>query len=78
MKKCKERKIKPHPARFPFELPEFFIKYLTNEGELVIDPFAGSNVTGEASEKLNRKWIGIELNYEYIVGSKFRFNVLEK
>lgn len=78
MKKCKEGKIKPHPARFPFELPEFFIKYLTNEGELVIDPFAGSNVTGEASEKLNRKWIGIELNYEYIVGSKFRFNALEK
>lgn len=78
MKKCKEEKIKPHPARFPLELPEFFIKYLTNEDELVIDPFAGSNVTGEASEKLNRKWIGIELNYEYIVGSKFRFNIPEK
>jgi site-specific DNA-methyltransferase (cytosine-N4-specific) len=78
IKKCKEEKIKPHPARFPLELPEFFIKYLTNEKELVIDPFAGSNVTGEASEKLNRKWIGIELNYEYIVGSKFRFNILEK
>jgi site-specific DNA-methyltransferase (cytosine-N4-specific) len=75
MKKCKEEKIKPHPARFPLELPEFFIKYLTNEGELVIDPFSGSNVTGEASEKSNRKWIGIELNYEYIVGSKFRFNI---
>jgi site-specific DNA-methyltransferase (cytosine-N4-specific) len=75
IKKCKEEKIKPHPARFPVELPEFFIKYLTNENEMVIDPFAGSNVTGEASEKKNRKWIGIELNYEYIVGSKFRFNI---
>ncbi|MHB9294647.1 hypothetical protein PilKf_00371 [Pillotina sp. SPG140] len=75
MKKCKEAKIKPHPARFPIELPNFFIKYLTKEGELVIDPFAGSNVTGEASEKLNRKWIGIELNYEYIVGSKYRFDI---
>jgi site-specific DNA-methyltransferase (cytosine-N4-specific) len=74
MKKCKEAKIKPHPARFPIELPDFFIKYLTNEGDLVIDPFAGSNVTGEASEKLNRKWIAIEHNYEYIVGSKFRFS----
>jgi site-specific DNA-methyltransferase (cytosine-N4-specific) len=74
MKKCKEAKIKPHPARFPIELPDFFIRYLTNRDELVIDPFAGSNVTGEASEKLDRKWIGIELNYEYIVGSKFRFN----
>jgi site-specific DNA-methyltransferase (cytosine-N4-specific) len=78
MKKCKEERIKPHPARFPLELPEFFIKYLTNEEELVIDPFAGSNVTGEASEKLNRKWIGIELNYEYIAGSKFRFKLVEK
>ena len=75
LKKCKEAKIKPHPARFPVELPDFFIKYLTNENELVIDPFAGSNVTGEASEKLNRKWIAIENNYEYIVGSKFRFNI---
>ena len=75
LKKCKEAKIKPHPARFPIELPDFFIKYLTNENELVIDPFAGSNVTGEASEKLNRKWVAIEHNYEYIVGSKFRFNI---
>ena len=74
MKKCKEAKIKPHPARFPNELPNFFIKYLTNEGETVIDPFAGSNVTGEECEKLNRKWIGIEQNSEYIPGSKFRFN----
>jgi len=74
LKECKNAKLKPHPARFPNELPNFFIKYLTNEGELVIDPFAGSNVTGEESEKLNRKWIGIELNSEYILGSKFRFN----
>jgi site-specific DNA-methyltransferase (cytosine-N4-specific) len=75
MRKCKDAKIKPHPARFPNELPNFFIRYLTNENELVIDPFAGSNVTGEESEKLNRKWIGIELNSEYILGSKFRFNI---
>jgi len=75
LNKCKESKIKPHPARFPVELPEFFIKYLTNENEIVLDPFAGSNVTGEASEKLNRKWIAIENNFEYIIGSKFRFNV---
>ena len=75
LRKCKETKIKPHPARFPVELPDFFIKYLTSENELVIDPFAGSNVTGEACEKLNRKWLAIELNYEYIVGSKFRFKI---
>jgi len=73
IKQCKENNIKPHPARFPIELPEFFIKYLTNENEMVIDPFAGSNVTGEACERLNRRWIGIELNYEYIAGSKARF-----
>jgi len=72
--RCKEAKIKPHPARFPVDLPEFFIKYLTNQGELVLDPFAGSNTTGEACEKLDREWIGIEMNYEYVSGSRFRFD----
>jgi site-specific DNA-methyltransferase (cytosine-N4-specific) len=70
---CRAHGIKPHPARFPRELPQFFIKLLTDPGDLVIDPFAGSNVTGEAAEALGRKWIGIELNEEYVKGSRFRF-----
>ncbi|MFZ3059220.1 MAG: site-specific DNA-methyltransferase [Candidatus Methanoperedens sp.] len=73
LSRCKEQEVKPHPARFPIELPDFFIKFLTKENDIILDPFAGSNVTGEAGERLNRKWIAIELNYEYVVGSKFRF-----
>jgi site-specific DNA-methyltransferase (cytosine-N4-specific) len=70
---CQQNSIQPHPARFPIELPEFFIKYLTKEGDLILDPFAGSNVTGEAAERNNRDWLGIELDYTYVAGSRFRF-----
>lgn len=73
LRRCRENSVKPHPARFPAALPNFFIKLLTNEGDLVLDPFAGSNVTGETAEKLNRKWLAIEMIEDYIKGSKFRF-----
>ncbi|MEM2146097.1 MAG: site-specific DNA-methyltransferase, partial [Candidatus Jordarchaeaceae archaeon] len=70
---CKKFGIAPHPARFPIELAMFFIEFLTEEGDLVLDPFAGSNTTGEAAEKLNRRWLSIEKNEEYVKGSKLRF-----
>jgi DNA modification methylase len=70
---CKENGIKPHPARYPAELPEFFIKFLTDTNDIVLDPFCGSNVTGIAAEENKRRWIGIELIDEYLEGSKFRF-----
>jgi site-specific DNA-methyltransferase (cytosine-N4-specific) len=54
-------------------LPEFFIKFLTDPGDLVVDPFAGSNVTGEVAEGLERYWLAFELVEEYLEGSKFRF-----
>jgi DNA modification methylase len=73
LRRCKEAGIKPHPARFPQALPEFFIKFLTDPQDIVLDPFAGSNVSGFAAEKLNRQWISIELSPDYVVGSKFRF-----
>jgi DNA modification methylase len=73
-KLCREAKIAVHPARFPAKLPEFFIKFLTDPGDLVIDPFAGSNVTGEVCERLKRRWIGIEIVEEYLRGSRFRFH----
>lgn len=71
---CRESGIKPHPARYPAGLPEFFIKMLTDQGDLVVDPFAGSNVTGEVCERLNRKWIAVEIGEDYLKGSQFRFN----
>lgn len=70
---CKKLGIKPHPARYPTALPEFFIKFLTDEGDVVLDPFAGSNSTGEASENLRRRWLAFELDKEYLDGSKLRF-----
>lgn len=71
--RCKEASIKIHPARFPTALPDFFIKLLTDEGDLVVDPFAGSNTAGMVAERLGRRWIGIELLEEYLEASKFRF-----
>lgn len=73
-KYCKENGLEPHPARMPEALPEFFIKFLTEEGDLVLDPFGGSNTTGCVAERLNRKWISVEPNSDYIDGSKGRFS----
>lgn len=70
---CREHGLKPNPARFPHGLPEFFIKFLTDPGDLVVDPFAGSNVTGEVAERLGRHWLAFEIIEEYLEGSKFRF-----
>jgi DNA modification methylase len=70
---CREHKIKPHPARMPIGLAEFFIKFLTDENDLVIDPFSGSNTTGAAAEGLKRKWVSVEARDEYILASKSRF-----
>jgi DNA modification methylase len=72
-KRCKEAGIKPHPARFPEALPMFAINLCTEPGDLVLDPFAGSNVTGKVAEDLQRRWIAIELEETYLRGSQFRF-----
>lgn len=73
LKKCKDKGITIHPARMPKQIPEFFIKFLTQEGDIVLDCFAGSNTTGAVAESLNRQWISIEVDKEYYMGSKYRF-----
>lgn len=70
---CREHDLKPHPARFPSELPEFFVRMLTDKKDLVVDPFAGSCVTGEVCERLGRRWICIELEKDYLRGAVGRF-----
>lgn len=70
---CKKCGIKGHPARFPRALPEFFIKFLTDEEDLVVDIFGGSNTTGMTAEELKRRWISFELSQEYVASSSFRF-----
>jgi site-specific DNA-methyltransferase (cytosine-N4-specific) len=72
-KRCNESGMKIHPARFPAALPEFFTNLLTDEGDLVVDPFAGSNTTGAAAERMGRRWVAMELLEEYLEASKFRF-----
>lgn len=71
---CKDRDIKPHPARFPAEIPEFFVRMLTDEGDFVLDPFGGSCMTGEVCERLGRRWTCVELIREYLDGARGRFS----
>ena len=70
---CKERGISPHPARMPMGLAAFFIEFLTEPGDLVLDPFAGSNTTGYIAARLDRKWIAIDVEEKYVEQSKIRF-----
>lgn len=71
---CKLLGVSGHPARFPSKLPEFFIQFLTEEDDLVLDIFAGSNTTGAAAEQLNRHWIAFEQEHKYLAASVFRFS----
>lgn len=68
-----ENEIK-HPAPFNRELPDFFIKFLTDEDDVVLDPFSGIGTTGVCCVKTNRNYIGFDLNEKYIEYSKERIN----
>jgi len=70
---CHKAGIRPHPARFPAKLPKFFTEFLTKKGDILLDPFGGSNVTGEVAESLERRWLCFERVKEYLDGSRFRF-----
>jgi DNA modification methylase len=70
---CKDQSITVHPARFPADLPEFFVRMLTDTGDVVVDPFAGSCVTGQVCERLERSWTCVELEEEYLKGALGRF-----
>jgi len=84
LKACRELEemgydIDPHPARFPRDIPEFFIQFLTEnppyDGKepIILDIFAGSNLTGKSAANLGRKWLAFEIQEQYIQTSKFRF-----
>ncbi|RJQ46442.1 MAG: site-specific DNA-methyltransferase [Gammaproteobacteria bacterium] len=70
---CRANNLPVHPARFPSRIPEYFIRMLTDERDLVVDPFGGSCVTGEVAESLNRKWVCCELDEDYLKGAMARF-----
>lgn len=70
---CRDNGLEQHPARMPENLARFFISFLTEESDLVFDPFAGSNTTGSVAEKLGRRWLSIEMNEGYVSSSVARF-----
>jgi site-specific DNA-methyltransferase (cytosine-N4-specific) len=72
-RRCRAAGLPIHPARFPGPVPEFFIQFLTEPKQLVLDPFAGSNVTGYVAETLDRRWLSVEINADYVEGSRLRF-----
>lgn len=72
-RRCRQEKISLHPARMQAGLVSFFIQFLTDEKDLILDPFSGSNTTGYVSEKLKRKWISVEIDEEYAYNSAIRF-----
>jgi len=73
MRGCKTVGVKGHPARFPAKLPEFFVRFLTKPGDLVVDIFAGSNTTGSVAECEGRKWLAFDERVDYLAASSFRF-----
>lgn len=73
LKSCRTHGIKPHPARFPHGLPDFFVRFLTEPDDIVLDPFAGSVVTGDVCEALARRWLAIEIQEDYLKASQYRF-----
>lgn len=70
----KETKSKWGHSGFPTELPETCMLLSTNAGDTVLDPFMGSGTTGVACKKLNRNFIGIDINPSYVELSKNRID----
>jgi site-specific DNA-methyltransferase (cytosine-N4-specific) len=73
LRACRAAGIPAHPARFLPDIPDFFIRFLTEPRQLVLDPFAGSNVTGQVAEALGRSWVSVEIDATYVEGSRLRF-----
>ncbi len=73
LRECRKRGLTPHPARMPVGLAAFFIKFLTTPGDLVLDPFCGSNTTGFAAECLGRRWVSIDIRKDFSRQSAIRF-----
>ncbi len=75
---CRANNIEPHPARMPKDIPEFFIRMLTDKRDLVLDPYCGSNTTGQTAEELERYWLGIDAQKDYLDGSVGRFDKVKR
>lgn len=72
-RKCREEGKTPHPARMHPGLVSFFMQFLTDSNDFILDPFAGSNTAGYIAEKLKRRWMAIEIDEDYACDSMIRF-----
>lgn len=70
---CRRLGVPIHPARMQSEVADFFVRFLSDPGDLVFDPFAGSNTTGAAAERHGRRWLAVETDLDYLRGSTGRF-----
>lgn len=73
-----ERKYGKHPTQKPVALMEFFVQVLSNESDMILDPFMGSGSTGVAAKKNNRNFIGVELNESYFQMATRRIQEVQK
>jgi len=78
LSRCRDLGIRPHPARMPVGLAAFFVEFLTEKGDLVFDPFAGSNTTGYVAEVLGRRWVSVDAQPDYADQSIVRFELLRE
>ena len=74
----KRDKFKLHPTQKPLDLMEYLIKTYSNKNDLILDFTCGSGTTLVAAEKLNRRWIGIELEEKYCKIAKQRLEEVIK
>lgn len=76
--KASEKKFGKHPTQKPLEILDKIILASTNENDIILDPFCGSSTTGVSAVKLNRKFIGIDNNKEYLDLSIRRYNDIKE
>lgn len=75
---CIANSIPLHPATMAPKVVEYFVRFLTDPGDLVMDPFAGSNTTGFIAESLGRRWISVEQDFDYVRGSAGYFDTVDE
>jgi DNA modification methylase len=76
-KYCKEINIPYHGASFPLDLAKFFISFLSDEEDLIVDPFGGSLTVAKGAEELNRRWLSSDNIWQYLRGAFGRFKTAE-
>jgi len=70
---ARSRGLPAHGAAMPLSLASFLVEFMSEPGDLVVDPFGGSFTTAKAAENLGRRWLSTEVMAEYVIGAASRF-----